>query len=139
MEIADHLQADFKVLIQYGNEARGHYGKEVRRSVRFFEEDLILILHLGLLNEARELEKFQRQRADSAMKKTLLSSTNMDESLLQEAAAKAFVSSSSSSPLTGSNAIPVTSTPTRPSPEAFFPPVEEDEAMQEERTAPPDS
>ena len=36
LEIPDHLQADFKVLIQYGNEARKFYGEDVRRSVWFF-------------------------------------------------------------------------------------------------------
>ena len=48
LDIPDHLQADFKVLIQYGNDARKHYGVDVRRSVRFFEEEYGLILHLGL-------------------------------------------------------------------------------------------
>ena len=33
LNIPDHLQADFKVLIQYGNDARKHYGVDVRRSV----------------------------------------------------------------------------------------------------------
>ena len=54
--------------------------------------------------------KFRRQRADDAMRKTLSSSQSLDESLLREAAAKAFVPLSS--PLTGANAVPVTSTPT---------------------------
>ena len=36
LEIPDHLQADFKVLIQYGNEAKKHYGPDVRRSIQFF-------------------------------------------------------------------------------------------------------
>ena len=100
LEIPDHLQADFKVLIQYGNEARKFYGVDVRRSVRFFEEDFGLILHLGLPSgqwlrvtpsEAREMGKFRRSRADSAMRKTLSSTQSLDDSLLLEAAAKAFV------------------------------------------------
>ena len=75
--------------------------------------------------------KFRRQRADLAMKKTLLTSQSLDESLLQEAAAKAFVGSSP--PLTGANAVPVTSTPNKssgtPRVQAR---VEEDEVMSEE-------
>ena len=121
LEIPDHLQSDFKVLIQYGNEARKHYGGEVRWSVRFFEEELGLILHLGLPSgqwlrvtphEAREMGKFRRIRATDAMKMTLSSSQSPDASLLQEAAAKAFFPVSS--PLTGANALPLTSTPVRP-------------------------
>ena len=124
LEIPDHLQADFKVLIQYGNDARKHYGSEVRHLVRFFEEDYGLILHLVLPtgqwlrvtpNEEREMGKFRRQRADNAMKKTLSSSQSFDDTLLQEAAAKAFVPSP---PVTGSNVVPLTSTPSKGCPGA---------------------
>ena len=116
LEIPHHLQADFKVLIQYGNEARKHYGGEVRRSVRFFEEDYGLVLHLGLPSgqwlrvtpsEAREMGRFCRSRADSAMKKTLSASQSLDETLLREEAAKAFFPPLS--PLMGANAVPLTS------------------------------
>ena len=47
------------------------------------------------------------------MRKTLSSSQSLDESLLQEAAAKAFVPLPTPAPLTGANAVPLTSTPTR--------------------------
>ena len=33
LDIPDHLQADFKILIQYGNNARKHYGTELRLSL----------------------------------------------------------------------------------------------------------
>ena len=127
LDIPDHLQSDFKALIQYGNEARRHYGPEVKRSVRFFEEECGLILHLGLPSgqwlrvtpsEAREMSKFRRQQAGSTMRKAMTSSMEVDDSLLMEAAAKAFAPVPSV-PLTGANAVPVTSTPNRqPRPEA---------------------
>ena len=110
-------------MIQYGNEARKHYGEEVRRSVRFFEEEWGLILHLGIPggqwlkvtpNEAREMGKFRRRRVDQAMKKTLMESQSLDDSLLlREAAAKAFAPLPAM--VTGANAVPITSTPIRSS------------------------
>ena len=137
LEIPDHLQADFKVLIQYGNDARRHYGNDVRRLVRFFKEEYGLVLHLGLPlgqwlkvtpNKARELGRFWRQKADTAMRPTLSSSRTLDDTLLQEAAATAFMGSSS--PVTGAYAVPITSTPTRgPAPQ---PTHGEDESMPEE-------
>ena len=60
--------------------------------------------------------KFQRSRADSAMRKTLSSTQSLDDSLLLEAAAKAFIHIP---PVTGANAIPLalgTSTPSRDNP-----------------------
>ena len=118
LDIPDHLQADFKALIQYGNEARDHYGKEVKRSVRFFEEELGLILHLGLPSgkwvkpsEAREIGKYRRQHSLSSMRRALDSKRDLDDSMVDEAAFKAFTMTDS--PLTGSNTVPITSTPTR--------------------------
>ena len=122
LDIPDHLQADFKVLIKYGNDARNHYGKEVKRSVRFSEEDLGLVLHLGLPSgkwirvapdEAREVGKFRKQRSLTSMRQALSSRSNVDDSIANEAAFKAFTMSDVSTPLTGSNAVPITSTPRR--------------------------
>ena len=48
LDIPAHLQSDFKILIQYGNEARAHFGDEVKRSVRFFEQEYSLVLNLCL-------------------------------------------------------------------------------------------
>ena len=88
-----------------------------------------MILHLGLPsgqwlrvtpNEAREMGRARRQKVGDAMRKTLTSSQSLDQSLLDEAAAKAFAIGSAgsagvagSSPLTGANTVPVTSTPNR--------------------------
>ena len=69
--------------------------------------------------------RFRRQQADDAMRKTLSSSQSLDQSLLFEAAAKAFASLPVSSPLTGANAVPITSTPTRP-PQVDGPRTEDD-------------
>ena len=72
--------------------------------------------------------RFRHSRADNAMKKTLSFSVALEESLLQEAAAKSFIEIP---PVTGANAVPVTSTPTRGSPlnRAV---VQEDEVMPQE-------
>ena len=56
--------------------------------------------------------KYRRQKAGTAIRRALTSTNDIDDSLMLEAAVKAFVSGP---PLIGSNAIPVTSTPTRPS------------------------
>ena len=56
------------------------------------------------------MSRFRQSRADSAMKKTLSLSKSLDESLLAEAAAKAFVHIP---PATGANAIPASSMPVR--------------------------
>ena len=122
LDIPDHLQSDFKTLIQYGNDARDHYGKDVKRSVRFFEEEQGLILHLGLPSgrwvkvtptKAREIRKFRRQRLVSSMRKALSDhlSSDHEESMSSEAGLKAFTLSEI--PLTGANSVPITSTPTR--------------------------
>ena len=122
LDIPDHLQSDFKVLIKYGNDAKNHYGKEVKHSVRFSEEDLGLFLHLGLPSgkwiwvspdEACEVGKFRKQRSLSSMRQALSSRASVDDSIADEAAFKAFTTSDVSTPLTGSNALPITSTPRR--------------------------
>ena len=48
LDIPPHLQADFKALVQYGNDARAHFGGDIKRSVRFHEQDLGLVLNLCL-------------------------------------------------------------------------------------------
>ena len=64
--------------------------------------------------------KIRRQRVDQAMRKTLMESQTLDDSLLREAAAKAFAPLPAL--LTGANAVPITSTPIRPNAPPNAPP-----------------
>ena len=75
------------------------------------------------------MRRDRRQRADSAMKKTLLASQSLDDTLLQEAAAKTFLGSPV--PATGANAVPVTPVTSTPIRGSRGPVQEEDEEMQE--------
>ena len=80
LDIPGHLQSDFKVLIQYGNEAKNHFGGEIKRSVRFFEQEYSLVLNLCLPSgkwivvspsEARAIIKHGRQLEDRSFCHTL--------------------------------------------------------------------
>ena len=96
------------------------------RAVRFFEEEHGLILHMGLPSgkwikvspgEAREITQFRRKRSATSMRKVLASQleSSSEDTLDSEAAFKAFKLTELPPPLTGANAVPVTSTPVRPS------------------------
>ena len=129
LDILDHLQSDFKVLITYGNNARKHFGTDVKRSVRFFEEEFGLMLHLCLPSgkwiqvtpeEARVVSRHRRREKQRSLQHTLSQSTNSLGSpiLSVEAVEKAWLlvsspSPQSPSPLTGSNAVPLRSTSVR--------------------------
>ena len=105
LDIPDHLQSDFKALIQYGNDARDHFKENVKRSVRFFEENASLILHLCLPssgkwikvtpNEAREVARHKRLRAEKSLRAALSGSmgagSKISMTMDAEAAEKAWL------------------------------------------------
>ena len=84
LDIPGHLQADFKVLIQYGNDAKAHFGGDKKRSVRLQEQDFNLVLNLCLPSgkwivvsprEARSVIRHRRQLEERSFQHTLSSSS----------------------------------------------------------------
>ena len=121
LDFPAHLQSDFKMLIQYGNDARSHFGTDIKRSVRFLEQEYGLVLHLCLPSgkwivvsptEARAVIKHRRQQEEKSFRHTLSSSTCGAPSFSVSAAEKAWMLPPSS-PVSGANAVPLTSTPDR--------------------------
>ena len=60
LDIPGHLQADFKVLVQYGNDAKNHFGGDIKRSVRFFEQEYSLVLNLCLRSKWKVDSRYPR-------------------------------------------------------------------------------
>ena len=148
LDVPGHLQSDFKTLVQYGNDAKNHFGGDIKRSVRFFEQEYGLVLNLCLPsgkwitvspNEARAVIKHRRQMEERSFHHTLSSSGSGAPSFSESALEKAWLSAPSS-PLSGANAVPLTSTPSRPEkrkkpsddlgPEIVERPGEDDEEME---------
>ena len=103
-----------------GNEARAHFGDEVKRSVRFFEQEYSLVLNLCLPSgkwitvspsEARAVIKHRRQLEEKSFHHTLAQSSFGSPSFSANAMEKAWLSPLPCTPLSGSNAVPLSSTP----------------------------
>ena len=80
LDIPSHLQSDFKILIQYGNDAKAHFGSEVKRSVCFFEQEYGLVLNVCLPSgkwitvspaEARAVIKHRKRQEEKSFYHTL--------------------------------------------------------------------
>ena len=86
LDIPGHLQSDFKTLVQYGNNARAHFGGDIKRSIRFAEQDYGLILNLCLPsgkwivvspNEARAVIKHRKRLEENFFHHTPVSYTHL--------------------------------------------------------------
>ena len=93
--ISSHLQSDFKILVQYGNDARKHFGDKVKRSVWFFELEYGLILNVSgkwitvSPNEARVVIKHRKKMEEKSFYHTLHASNTETPSILELALEKA--------------------------------------------------
>ena len=87
LDIPEHLQADFRVLLGYGRDAATLYDGQIRRSVRFVDEEYGLCLNICLPDTDTWIRISPRQALETRKKRVV-----MEESRMRNAMNKVNVS-----------------------------------------------